>query len=246
MRKFGLLSLALVLVLGSLGIGYAAWTDTIFINGTVGTGSVCIEWIKVSDYDDCPHGPPWYVGEGDGDPNLDLYAVTNHSWAWPLDPFCEYYAYDTDKNVACTEVQDLPPPSHSMLVTIYNAYPLYYQDMQVELRNCGDIPVIIYPPEDITFEALNFTFANYPWNPEGGTFDCYDDEEWNDGEIFVQLVDGEEAIQLEPGEKKAFSFIIIVQQSAEQNRGNGSDPYQFLITVDAIQWNEFVLPGGGG
>ena len=32
-RKYGFLCLALVLALGTMGIGYAAWTDTIFING---------------------------------------------------------------------------------------------------------------------------------------------------------------------------------------------------------------------
>jgi len=42
MKKIGLLCLALVLALGALGVGYAAWTDTITIEGTVNTGSVDI------------------------------------------------------------------------------------------------------------------------------------------------------------------------------------------------------------
>ena len=42
MKKLGLISLALVLALGALGVGYAAWTDTITIEGTVNTGSVDI------------------------------------------------------------------------------------------------------------------------------------------------------------------------------------------------------------
>ena len=37
--KLGLLCLALVLGMGSLGIGYAAWSDTLTIHGTVSTGS---------------------------------------------------------------------------------------------------------------------------------------------------------------------------------------------------------------
>jgi hypothetical protein len=41
-KKIGLLSLALVLALGALGVGYAMWTDTITIHGTVNTGSVDI------------------------------------------------------------------------------------------------------------------------------------------------------------------------------------------------------------
>jgi len=42
MKKIGLLSLALVLALGTLGVAYAHWTDTITIEGTVNTGSVDI------------------------------------------------------------------------------------------------------------------------------------------------------------------------------------------------------------
>lgn len=41
-KKIGLLALALVLALGALGVGYATWTDTITIEGTVETGSVDI------------------------------------------------------------------------------------------------------------------------------------------------------------------------------------------------------------
>ena len=43
MKKIGFLVLAIVLAIGSLGIGYAAWTDTLYINGTVNTGEVNID-----------------------------------------------------------------------------------------------------------------------------------------------------------------------------------------------------------
>ena len=51
MKKIGLLALAIVLALGALGIGYAAWTDTITINGTVNTGTVDINAIYFSGTD---------------------------------------------------------------------------------------------------------------------------------------------------------------------------------------------------
>jgi len=47
MKKIGLLALAIVLALGALGIGYAAWTDTVTISGTVNTGTVDLQ---VTDY----------------------------------------------------------------------------------------------------------------------------------------------------------------------------------------------------
>ena len=47
MKKIGLLCLALVLALGTLGIGFAAWTDTVVINQTVETGSLSISLSKI-------------------------------------------------------------------------------------------------------------------------------------------------------------------------------------------------------
>jgi hypothetical protein len=44
MKKIGLLALALVLALGSLGIGFALWSETLYIEGTVNTGTLDAEW----------------------------------------------------------------------------------------------------------------------------------------------------------------------------------------------------------
>ncbi|MFA5451308.1 MAG: hypothetical protein WC231_04880 [Dehalococcoidales bacterium] len=40
MRKLGILLMVLVLALGSLGVGYAAWMDFVYVEGTVETGNV--------------------------------------------------------------------------------------------------------------------------------------------------------------------------------------------------------------
>jgi hypothetical protein len=49
MKKIGLLVLAMVLALGALGVGYAMWSDTIYIDGTITTGSVDIDIEGTSD-----------------------------------------------------------------------------------------------------------------------------------------------------------------------------------------------------
>ena len=48
MKKILLLSLALVMALGTLGVGYAAWTDRVTIGGTVNTGTldVVVEYLS--------------------------------------------------------------------------------------------------------------------------------------------------------------------------------------------------------
>ena len=38
MKKVGLISLALVLALGTLGVGYAMWSDEVFIDTDIATG----------------------------------------------------------------------------------------------------------------------------------------------------------------------------------------------------------------
>lgn len=51
MKKIGLVVLALMLALGALGVGYARWSDTITISGTVNTGSVNINVVQYSGTD---------------------------------------------------------------------------------------------------------------------------------------------------------------------------------------------------
>jgi hypothetical protein len=49
MKKLGLLFMVLVIALAGLGAAYAAWLDEIVIRGTVETGDVDIEVVKLSD-----------------------------------------------------------------------------------------------------------------------------------------------------------------------------------------------------
>lgn len=43
LKRIGLLALAMVIALGSLGVAYAAWTDSVYINATVNTGNLDID-----------------------------------------------------------------------------------------------------------------------------------------------------------------------------------------------------------
>ncbi|NQT31568.1 MAG: hypothetical protein HQ588_04465 [Deltaproteobacteria bacterium] len=48
LKRIGVLALALVIALGSLGVAYAAWTDSVYIEGTVYTGTLDIDIVGVS------------------------------------------------------------------------------------------------------------------------------------------------------------------------------------------------------
>ena len=52
MKKIALISLALVLALGTLGIAGALWSDWLYIDGYVETGYIGAEWSLETCYDD--------------------------------------------------------------------------------------------------------------------------------------------------------------------------------------------------
>ena len=54
MKKIALLCLALVLALGTLGVGLALWSETLYIDGTIYTGELDVEWSQGVPYDDEP------------------------------------------------------------------------------------------------------------------------------------------------------------------------------------------------
>jgi len=65
LKRIGLLALALVIALGAMGVGYAAWTDSVYVTGTVNTGTLNINVLqsismfvyKVPGAEDTGYGP---------------------------------------------------------------------------------------------------------------------------------------------------------------------------------------------
>jgi hypothetical protein len=52
MKKIALICLALVVALGTLGVGFALWSDWLYIDGYVETGYIGAEWSIEAYYDD--------------------------------------------------------------------------------------------------------------------------------------------------------------------------------------------------
>jgi hypothetical protein len=52
MKKIGLLVLALVLALGTMGVGYAMWFEDLFLDVTVETGELDVQWSVHEVWDD--------------------------------------------------------------------------------------------------------------------------------------------------------------------------------------------------
>jgi hypothetical protein len=155
MKKFGLICMAVVLALGTLGVGYAMWSDTVTVYTTVMTGNVNVEIVGQKSNDPPPHG--WDDGiPSDVDPTPDdgwfsgskdpahghqpfsysywanLGTVNPANWIWVGERY--------GKNVAscnCTYTPD------TLTIDIDNAYPSYGPDVAFIVRNTGTIPAKI-------------------------------------------------------------------------------------------------------
>jgi predicted ribosomally synthesized peptide with SipW-like signal peptide len=144
-RKIGLISIALVLALGGLGIGYAGWTDSVTISGPVTTGDVCIEF---SD----PYG--YYIIEQGGTPDLNWtswIAGTGVSCP-PEGEFDGVGPNPEGKEVGYLDMTSVVLTTDAdgfvkqLDFTIMDAYPYYACSIAVYVKNCGTIPVKVNTP----------------------------------------------------------------------------------------------------
>jgi hypothetical protein len=127
----------LIVALASVGVGYALWSKTLHIDGTVRTGEVeAIFTEAFTDDDDvvdagtkdngdtgsCPA-----FGSGSCDPAASGHNVPRK---------------DKDVGVCVAEISE--EDDQIIEVTIDNAYPSYYCTVFFEFRNTGSIPVKIF------------------------------------------------------------------------------------------------------
>jgi hypothetical protein len=233
-KKIGLLALALVLALGALGVGYAAWTDTIFITGTVETGSVDLEiidtsntWIlKVPD-----HGIEiWHTWDSQ-EPEVEPF---NGDWfhsppAIPISKSLIAWA-DADK------ISD-----NEIVGSFGNAFPCAELTADCLIHYAGSVPAMVSAEitgsTDLTDNGVNdcdllapyVVFAFYEWDETTGQGDeitaCAVQMHYCDYVYCVMTLDLPQADELDPqGPYSQEDFM---------NLG-----CEFTAQINAIQWNE--------
>jgi hypothetical protein len=126
----------LFIALASIGVGYGLWSKTLFIDGTVNTGSVnSIFFDPFTDDDDVMNDVSKDIGDtgvcplyGDGscDPAASGKNVARKD-------------KDVGSCIAKLDTQD----SQILNVTINNAYPSYFCTVFFHIRNTGTVPVKI-------------------------------------------------------------------------------------------------------
>jgi hypothetical protein len=219
MRKIGLLCLALVLALGTLGIGYATWSANVTIEQEVYSGELCMEFEDLT----CS------IDDDEGDPDLNV--------EWSL---CEsHIKVPAGKDVAscnCTALdKDKNGTLETMLVTCNNTYPSYYNHLDFWLCNCGTIPYRVQGAS-VWVDGQQEYYWDYI-DPIDGICEGLDlnDDDLDDIEIRWGNCFGD---QVHPGlcvSNCSFGWHIL--QDAPQNT-----VLQFEIKVHGVQFNKYEEP----
>ena len=153
MKKIGLLALAIVLALGALGVGYAAWTDTITINGTVNTGTLDIDAVYFSGSDIYKDLTP---GTTYGDTVTYFWvkdAAGNLKWSSGTVPALSY-------KVASAEAHPTASVDDSVTITFTDAFPSDALVADVIIHCDGSVPAIVTADVNSTDPILNWLWDN--------------------------------------------------------------------------------------
>jgi hypothetical protein len=234
--KIGAIFLVSIIALAGVGAGYAAWRDTIFINGYINTGSVYLDVIDYSgtwvwkdlNTDECVvlHNP-------NVAPSINSILVAS-AWAQPMlddtgEPIDDWHEMHFD-----------------------NLFPCIVFTADIKMQYTGTIPVKI--------EFLSWGWYGEDVTLPDGTVVDWLDYLWSLGEIqytyYIEQVDGdqipvEEGFQLHEGDIIYLEVSIHIPQDVyfDLNDDGEDEPYMtdFLMGVSGsgicdigvIQWNEW-------
>ena len=243
MKKIGLLSLALVLALGSLGIGYAHWTDTLTIDGDINTGWVDVNFHSQLDND-----------LDDNDPNVagswQMTALGSMIW--------QGTRYDKDVAKTSSTFSSWVGPWTSSNVTgnsakmiITDGYPSYWGSVIWDIQNNGNIPVELWTVALTSVDGPGAAWAaGLPVALEIGVRYYVDadvsgqiDETLDAGDDFSFILSAYNTTQLDPytaswGYPKGWlDMTIHVEQDAKMKSS-----YEFTVDYVFANWNEVPTP----
>jgi len=224
MRKTGLLVMALVLALGTLGVGYAAWTDTITIDGTVNTGDVDLVIVKYSGTEVWKTDPEVAGVEDDIEVLSGWLPLAGSP---PLGAIDAFPNSGGDPDPVATAIAEAGTNTADITVTFENLFPcvdfvadfLLHYDGSIPVKiSLADILITGIPAADATI-----SYAFYESNANG-------DE--------VALIGSEAVVgtQLHQCDYILVKIVIHVTQDETGANMNASGTIDGTITVK--QWNE--------
>ena len=217
MKRIGLLCLALVLALGALGVGYAAWTDTVVIEQTVQTGNLQVGIFAVA------------LKEGDAK-NVTTVDVSHGAWKF-------------DKEVTPVPASALFNAGsyafyESATIAIGNFYPSFTILEDYVIGVGGTVPVKLHVTKTVVdpdgvYDNMTIGWSIYKIS--GGVSALLVSGSGVASVQFDVIVGRLEGLQLHGCDV----LIIYLDKYLLQMAPQGTDA-SLTLSVDAIQYNKYV------
>ena len=218
MKRIGLLALALVLALGALGVGYAAWTDQVTIEGTVTTGTLSLDVVEYS-------GTQVFKME-DGSA---FYQEWQNREGVPADAPAGAIQLVADSGARPGGVDE-----RDVVVWFNNLFPCYEYKANVKLHCAGSVPIHVKAEllslDEAGKELLGLIEQHAGYVKVEGWM-------WNSltgAEEDAVLVDPTNFIQMHECDILKIVLIIYIPQHDDLMEKSGS----FLVDINAIQYNK--------
>jgi hypothetical protein len=242
-KKIGIICLTLVLALGSLGIGYAHWSDTLYIEGTVETGQVLVGFVDQLTDDDGVVDNMDKDWDDDGSDPLALEecptVCTNcdNIGKDVAETTCELL----EQKECCTgdlAEHDGVPCYGLMKITMDNVYPQYNPTVWMDIANCGSVPVnvvgawIVSGPPGVDKETPSTWIPLPKCNMVQVDLDGDGDDDIGIG-FSSEL---EEPQQIDPCDVAQYDLHFCVKQTYPQ-----CTTLTFEVKIAAVQWNKTLV-----
>lgn len=226
-KKLAAIPLLIAIALSIFGFAYAAWIDTVYIEGTVHMGSLTLAF----DYVEPPLCQEYYK-----DPVTS--ALVEGEWLGKEvgDASCHY-------DDLITDVHSEKEGYKKLIIEVTNAYPQYIVHTTFKLHNIGTIPIDIAKYE-ITGEKRDDTGAvvyDLLWYDldEDYIGSLYEDVNGNgvvdagDLEVINLEITNALPYQIDPCNTNKAEIDLDFKQDAEE-----CHTYTIHVTVIGIQWNK--------
>ncbi|RLG87781.1 MAG: hypothetical protein DRO18_02715 [Thermoprotei archaeon] len=210
-RKLITIPLTLFMIAVIISASYAMWYEVLRMNAEVVTGIVDWEFVTgtIIQLDTCD------------------FSVNDYNASFLPDPG----AIQLDKDVGCTDVEledsDGDGDYDTMIITMHNVYPWYYEHIAFKVHNSGTIPIKIWR---VIINGEEYYELNEQELQQGIEIDVD-----GDGVPDVLIWWGDNfGEQLDPCQSADISLDLTILQGAPQNT-----TLTVEISFDAIQWNEY-------
>jgi len=231
LKRMGVLALAMVIALGALGVAYAAWTDSVTVEGTVETGTLDIDITGVSS-------TFVYKVEGADEPDLPPDTVVHYVYA-----STDTAPPDGGTLIAsAVTVPDNAPDSDLAYMTFTGLFPGVDFVADLELEYVGNIPAKVSLAEIYATDDPAGALAALWQRGKDTKGDTTRYGAWLDGELSTDdgvswtYIDDPLGLQLHESDLVHITLNINLPQE-EQFKNLNNLGFTGIVTI--IQWNEY-------